>query len=315
MILGITFAVSACALWGLTYLLPLVLPEVDALTIALVRAAIMGLVSVFIWIKIRRAFCVLTGSDWRQATALSLVGNLIQCWILLLSVAYAGVAVAGICFGMVPVLVALIANWQDKNHGKPFIDLSRLMLPLTGIVLGFIAVNFLELQALVDSGVEPSRFFFGLLCGIASTLMWTWYPIKNADWLLTHPAVNPAVWTCAQSIILLPIGALLLLVHYALMGTPENYFGAYPPRFWGILSFVGFACSWLATTLFNAGSARLPTSLVGQLLVFETIFAIVYGQIEKAQWPSAALTLGLILLLGSIIYTLRLYPKDKTPSS
>ena len=103
MILGITFAVSACALWGLTYLLPLVLPEVDALTIALVRAAIMGLISVFVWIKIRRAFCVLTGSDWRQATALSLVGNLIQCWILLLSVAYAGVAVAGICFGMVPV--------------------------------------------------------------------------------------------------------------------------------------------------------------------------------------------------------------------
>ena len=45
MFAGVLYGLSACALWGLTYLLPVLLPEYDALYIAIARAFVMGLVS------------------------------------------------------------------------------------------------------------------------------------------------------------------------------------------------------------------------------------------------------------------------------
>ena len=43
MILGFLFAVLACAIWGLIYIFPLILPEYDPVLIASARFAVYGL--------------------------------------------------------------------------------------------------------------------------------------------------------------------------------------------------------------------------------------------------------------------------------
>ena len=59
-------------------------------------------------------------------------------------------------------------------------------------------------------------------------------------------------------------------------------------------------CSFLensllkATALWNMCSAKLPTALVGQLLVFETIFSVIYAHIHRMQLPTLTLTVGFI---------------------
>lgn len=309
---GVLYGLSACALWGIVYLMPLLLPSYDSVYLAIARAFIMGAVSIGILVTMRSQFKVLTRQDWVFATLLTLVGNLIQCWFLMMSVAYAGVAVAGICFGGVPVLVALISNERDQRAGKAYVSLKKLALPLTCIMVGFIAINATELEVFLSQGnTSSSTFFFGLACGLISTAMWTWYPIRNADWLLAHPKVNPAIWTCAQSVVLFPIAGLLYVAVWAFDQNMTELLGPTPLKFFLLMLVAGFACAWLAATLWNACSARLPTALVGQLLVFETIFSVVYGQIWRMEWPTVTLCWGFGLLLFGISLSLRIFNKLK----
>ena len=83
---GVLYGLSACALWGIVYLMPLLLPSYDSVYLAIARAFIMGAVSIGILVTMRSQFKVLTRQDWVFATLLTLVGNLIQCWFLMMSV-------------------------------------------------------------------------------------------------------------------------------------------------------------------------------------------------------------------------------------
>lgn len=315
MLVGVLYGLSACALWGIVYLMPLFLPQYDSLYLAIGRAFVMGAVSVGIVIGLFSQFRVLSQKDWRFAAKLTLIGNLLQAWFVMLSVSFAGVAVAGICFGAVPVLVALISNERDKRMGKPYVSLKKLSLPLLCIVIGFIAINATELEVFLRQGEASSgSFFFGLVCGLISTAMWTWYPIRNADWLLAHPQVSPVVWTCAQSVVLLPVSTLLYLAVWYFDDSMPSLLGVTPWRFVFFMLLAGVCCAWLAATLWNACSAKLPTALVGQLLVFETIFSVVYGQIWRMEWPTLTLCWGFALLLIGISVSLRFFNQIKSNS-
>lgn len=310
MLIGVSFGLAACALWGMTYLLPVLLPDYDAMYIAISRAFVMGAVSFVLIVLFFDKFRALTKADWFFASKITLIGNLIQCWFLMLSVEYAGVPVAGICFGAVPVLVALISNERARRQGKPFVKYKKLALPLLCIFVGFVMVNATELEEFMAAGgASSSTFFLGLLCGIISTLMWTWYPIRNADWLLAHPQVSPTVWTCAQCLLLFPIAAIVYLIVWYCDPSPvmSSPLGPTPIRYLGLMVFAGVCCSWLATALWNMCSAKLPTALVGQLLVFETIFSVLYGHIHRMQWPTMLLTIGFLLLLAGISYALKIF--------
>ena len=108
--LGIFFGVLAGALWGSTYLLPLLLDEYGALYITFSRATIMGATALIgLWVQ-RSYLRQLTRADWKFAFVLTMVGNVLQCLMLMLCVEYGGAVLAGMCFGLCPVLIALIAN-------------------------------------------------------------------------------------------------------------------------------------------------------------------------------------------------------------
>ena len=44
--------------------------------------------------------------------------------------------------------------------------------------------------------------------------------------------------------------------------------------------------AWLATVLWNMASQRLSASLCGQLIVSETLFALIYSFVWDDQWPT-----------------------------
>lgn len=308
MLKGVFFGLTACALWGLTYLLPVLLPAYDTAYIALSRAFVMGAVSLVLLCLARQAFVVLTRDDWLYATRISIVGNLIQAWFLMLSVQYAGVPIAGICFGGVPVLVALVSNEREKRRGHRYVELKKLAMPLSAIVIGFILINFTELQTLTQTQQgSVAEFLFGLACGIVSTLMWTWYPIRNADWLLAHPTISPITWTSAQCLVLLPLSAIVYGITWSFDSSMDSLLGPEPLLFAALMIGAGVFCSWVATAFWNLCSANLPTALVGQLLVFETIFAVIYGHLHRLQWPTWTMLIGTIMLIAGICVALKIF--------
>jgi drug/metabolite transporter (DMT)-like permease len=66
--------------------------------------------------------------------------------------------------------------------------------------------------------------------------------------------------------------------------------------------------SWLGTLCWNEASQRLPPSLAGQLIVFETLAALAYAFILRGQWPDAVTLVGIGLLLAGVVWALRVRP-------
>jgi drug/metabolite transporter (DMT)-like permease len=138
--------------------------------------------------------------------------------------------------------------------------------------------------------------------------MWTWYPVVNARHLREHPHVDPAAWVTAQGLATLP----LALAGYAIFGAVgkdgfDFPLGPRPAVFVGLMLLVGITASWLANVLWNMASKRLPTSLAGQLIVFETLFALLYAFSLRQEWPGGAVAAGIAFLLFGVWLGMRAF--------
>ena len=49
---------------------------------------------------------------------------------------------------------------------------------------------------------------------------------------------------------------------------------------------LGLLCSWVGASLWNKASVFLPVSLAGQLMIFETIFGVLFVYMLNQQMPS-----------------------------
>ena len=65
-----------------------------------------------------------------------------------------------------------------------------------------------------EEGVPSRRRMLAL----GAVACWTWYPLRNADWLRAHPDRNPRTWATAQGVATLPLATL----GYALLWLPRG---------------------------------------------------------------------------------------------
>jgi drug/metabolite transporter (DMT)-like permease len=81
--------------------------------------------------------------------------------------------------------------------------------------------------------------------------------------------------------------------------------GPTPLRFVALMFTIGLTASWLGTLCWNEASQRLPTSLVGQLIVFETLAALAYAFLLRGSPPPPATVTGVLLLVAGVVWALR----------
>ena len=62
---------------------------------------------------------------------------------------------------------------------------------------------------------------------------------------------------------------------------------------------------WLATVLWNIASQKLSASLCGQLIVSETLFALLYSFAWDGQWPSLAQSVACVLFTLGILASIK----------
>ena len=307
MFLGFSFGVLACAIWGLIYIVPLLLPGYDPVQMASARFAVYGLACVLMIPWQINGLRQLTRSDWLQAWRLAFFGNFIYYWSLTTSVTLSGAALAGMCMAWIPVLVAVIANWRARRLGQG-VSWRALIVPLSFIMLGMITANWTEFTYITERSGSETEFFMGLACGVFSLLLWTWYPLRNADWLIANPRKSPKVWATVQGICLLPFGLVTYAVYsYTHMSESVGFFGPDPMALLWVSLMAGVLCSWIAISFWNAMSQRLPPALSGQMIVFETIFSVLYAHLWRLQWPTWTMTLGMIMMIVGVLAALRTF--------
>ena len=157
------------------------------------------------------------------------------------------------------------------------------------------------------------RYLSGIAFAVGALICWTWYPLRNADWLRHHPGRNPRTWATAQGIATLPLAILGYAIFWLWCdGHGVSFtmpFGPRPAAFVALMLAIGLLASWLGTLCWNEASQRLPTATAGQLIVFETLAALAYAYLLRADWPVPVSMLGIGLLVVGVLIAVRVRPE------
>lgn len=315
MLAGTAFALAAGLIWGLVFIGPLLLPEYPAALQSFGRYAAFGLIAIpLAWLD-RRRLAGLTRADWIEAGWLGLVGNIVYYLFLASAIQRAGAPLPTMIIGTLPVVIAITSNLRDaQRDGR--VPWRRLAPSLVLIAAGIGCVNHAELAHLrAQRDADFAAYAMGALLTLGAVAAWTWYPLRNADWLRAHPDRHPRIWATAQGLATLPLALAGYLLYWAWSAAvPAGAFAPMPlgPRplvFVGLMFSIGLAASWLGTLCWNAASQRLPTTLVGQLIVFETLSALAYALLLRGGTPPLATLAGVALLVGGVVWALRVRPE------
>jgi len=309
---GLLFALAAGLMWGLVFVGPLLLPEYPATLQSFGRYLAFGLIALPLGWLDRARLRELTRADWVEALKLSAIGNVLYYLFLASSIQRAGAPLPTMIIGTLPVVIAISANLRDGGEAK--LSWPR-MLPSLGLIgAGLALVNHVEITQLrQNSAADLGRYGLGALLAVGAVACWTWYPIRNAEWLRAHPERNPRSWATAQGLATLP----LALTGYALVGVWNMASGdpfpmPFGPRaadFLLLMFAIGLFASWLGTVCWNEASQRLPPSLGGQLIVFETLAALSYAFWLRHAWPQPQTLAGIALLIAGVAWALRTRPE------
>jgi len=300
-------------MWGLVFAGPLLLPEYPAAMQSFGRYLAFGLIALpLAWFD-RAALRQLTRDDWLEAGKLALIGNIVYYLFLASAIQRAGGPLPTMIIGTLPVVIAITSNLRDaQRDGR--LPWAQLVPSLALIAAGIACVNRSEIAALrAEPSADLGRYALGGLLAVGAVVCWTWYPLRNADWLRAHGQRNPRTWATAQGVATLPLALLGFMGWWAFVAWRGDVFpmplGPRPEAFAGLMLAIGLMASWLGTMCWNEASQRLPTTLVGQLIVFETLSALTYAFVLRGRWPEPLSLLGIALLIAGVAWALRAKPE------
>jgi drug/metabolite transporter (DMT)-like permease len=313
---GVLFALAAGLMWGLVFVGPLLLPEYPATLQSFGRYLAFGLIALPLGWFDRDKLKQLGRADWVEALKLALVGNIVYYLFLASAIQRAGGPLPTMIIGTLPVVIAITSKLRRAAPGARVeapLAWRRLLPSLVLIALGIALVNHVELEHLkADPQADMARYALGALLAVGAVACWTWYPIRNAEWLRAHPDRSPRGWATAQGLMTLPlalIGYAMTWAWSALSGDPFAMpFGPRVADFLLLMFAIGLFASWLGTLCWNEASQRLPPSLAGQLIVFETLAALAYAFVLRGRVPQIETLVGVALLVAGVVWAVRTQP-------
>lgn len=290
---GVAYGIGAGALWGLVFLAPQLVREFSPLQLTVGRYLAYGLVALVLMVPRWRSLTAQLGRrQWWSLAWLALAGNTLYYVLLSSAVQTGGIAMTSLVIGFLPVAVTIVGS---RDHGA--LPLRKLMPSLLLCAMGAICIGG---QALANSSAAlAQRPFFGLMCAIGALASWTAYAIGNARCLARLPALSAHDWnllmglaTGAQSLLLLPVALAL--------GPASHSIDAWA-RFGGVSAGVAMLASIAGNALWNRMSRLLPLTLIGQMILFETLFALLYGWLWERRWPAPLEIAALCLVALSVL--------------
>lgn len=309
---GILFVLIACFIWGLIFVIPPLMSGFSTFEIALSRYFFLGILSLILlacnYTKFKQQ---VTPELWKKAFVLGLSANIVYYVMLVVGLIYATPPVATLIFGISPVMIALYANYTNKEC-----SFKNLILPCGAIAAGLILVNLPALA--FDFGDRtPQEYLIGLCGAVGALGLWSWFAVTNARIIKSTPHLTPDIWATLMG--LATLFWVLLIMAGACCFADATFLSKYTqwsPKLGTFLlggTILGFACSWLAHYFWNAASPRLPVSLAGQLTVFETIFGLLFIFLAEWKLPLPLELAGIIIMLTGVTISLARFKADPIP--
>jgi drug/metabolite transporter (DMT)-like permease len=294
--IGIAAGLAAGALWGMVFVAPLLVPTISGVDFTVGRYAVYGCVAFALIVFSKRK----NWPTWKQACSamyLSVLGFTGYYLLLVYGIQDAGTEVPSLIIGTIPLWMMIL--------GKPAGLTWKSLIPgllLTGCGLALMMMASHGHTNTVTPG-DQIHFWRGVAYSVASMACWTAFGLMNAKWLKDHPEVSATTWANWLGVAS-GLGAIAL---WLVAGSePKVLLTSADIALAAILSVAtGLGSAWIATILWNIASQRLSASLCGQLIVSETIFALIYWFVWDGQWPSAAQWIATALFVAGILASIR----------
>lgn len=311
MVSGVLYALLAGLMWGLIFVGPLLVPEYPAVLQSMGRYLALGLIALpLAWLG-RTRLMQLTRRDWQTALVLTLMGNLIYYVCLASAIQRAGAPVSTMIIGTLPVVIPVFANLL-YSHRDGKLAWRNLVPALVCIALGLSCVNIAELRHGL-SDFSWWRYGSGIGLAFISVICWAWYALRNARWLRENPDKHPMMWATAQALVTLPVSLLGYILACLWLGKQGQSFplpfGPRPVVFITLMVAIAVFCSWVGALCWNIASQRLPTVIVGPLIVFETLAGLLYTFLLRQSLPPLMTFTGIALLVVGVIVAVRAKPQ------
>lgn len=290
--LGVAYGAGAGALWGVVFVAPELVREFSPWQQSIGRYVAYGLLSLLLigprWRTLTRG---LDARAWIALAWLSLCGNVFYYVLLASAVKAGGVTLTSLILGFVPVAVTLVGS---RDRGA--VPLARLMPSLLLCVAGAACIGWQAVAA--PFGGDPAVRLMGVGLAVGALAVWTLYAIGNARWLGRLDGITSHDWslligvmTGAQSLLLIPIALML-----------DRWDQGAEPwlRLAAVSVGVAVLASILGNALWNRMSRLLPLTLVGQMILFETAFALTYGLMWEQRLPTVLEAAAFVLVVASV---------------
>jgi drug/metabolite transporter (DMT)-like permease len=308
---GIAFGAAAGAVWGLVFLAPELVADFGPLQLTVGRYLAYGLIAAALLAPRARTLLPRLGrGDWLTLAGLATLGNTLYYVLLASAVQLGGIAMTSLVIGFVPVAVTVIGSREQDA-----VPLARLWPSLLLAASGAVLIGAQALAGSTGHAVAPAAGapgwtapawtapawmgLAGLLAAAGALACWTAFTVKNSRALARLGHVSAHDWslligvaTGAQALLLLPLALLL---------DPGTHDAGAWARLAAVSAGVGLLASILGNALWNAASRLLPLTMVGQMILFETLFALLYGFLWEARWPTLLETAAIGCVVAGVV--------------
>lgn len=308
---GVLCGLLAGAMWGMVFIVPELLSAFSPVELAVGRYTAYGAIALGLMLpRLNGLLARLVRSDVAALLRHALAGNIVYYILLALGVKLAGVAPTSLIIGVLPIAVTLMGR---KDHGAA--PLRALALPLVVVALGIACINLDVFQQAQLGDARPGRILLGVVCATGALLCWSWYTVDNARFLKRNAHFSSAEWSAlyglASGIIAVLIGLVgLAFWHGDILGAAGAASGRNWTVFWITNGLLALGASVIGNHLWNIASRRVPVTLSGQLILFETLFALLYGFISMQRLPRPLEIGAVILLTAGVMWSVRVHASD-----
>lgn len=306
---GIACGAAAGAFWGLVFLTPELVRDFTPEQLAAGRYLAYGLfAAVLIAPRLRHLLPRLGGREWWALTWLSLLGNTLYYVLLAQAVQRGGMAMTALVIGFLPVAVTLASR-----GGAGAVPLLRLMPSLLLGVAGIACVGYESLSAAVSLSDDAPAMarpgaLLGFACAVGALISWSIYAVANGRWLARRADLSAHDWSLLTGLATGAQALLLAVPAFLLTGSGAEAAAHTPEAWWrfiGVVTSVAILASIVGNAFWNRASRLLPSTMIGQMILFETLFALLYGFAWERRGPTLLETAAMVLVAASVLLSVR----------